>query len=150
MAAFTRPDKRKYLRHPFSIPIKLEAPDSHESVVSESADISQGGISFLWNASLSRGSKLSITIPVKDKRFQVYGRVAYCRPDRVHPKLYRTGVRFTDVDSAFKAKLAEETLEILSYQRRLSREEGYEVPVEDAARNWISKYAASFSERGGV
>lgn len=149
MAPIPRSDKRKYLRHPFSIPIKLEMPAEPQTGVSESTDISQGGLSFLWNTSLSRGSRLHITIPVKEKRFELNARVAYSHEDAVHPRLFRTGVKFTDIDSAFKAKLAEETLEILSYQKRLSREAGRDVPVEEAAKEWISKYAANFSSFTG-
>ena len=138
-------EKRKYLRHPFGLPIRLAVPKDGEDSITASQDISQGGLCFLWKAPLSRGRAIHITIPVKEKRFELDARVTWSHRDSKMPGFYRTGVQFTDPSSAFKAKLAEETLEILAYQKRVSRDLGHEVSVEEAAQEWIGKYAAGFT-----
>ena len=144
MTPHTKNDKRKFFRHPFGVPIRLTIPDNGPGRTLQSQDISQGGLSFLWGEPLSRGRQIQLTIPVKEKRFEVNARVAYSRKD-AESGYFRTGVAFIDTDSAFRAKLAEETLEILEYQKDISRTLGHEVSVEDAARQWIEKYAGRFN-----
>ena len=52
---------------------------------------------------------------------------------------------FQDAASAFQAKLAEEVLEILAYQKKISSRLGYRISEEEAAKRWIKRYAAYFS-----
>ena len=86
---------------------------------------------------------MGINIAVKDKLFEIKSTVAYTKEDSKTGK-FRTGVCFTDYPSAFMARLAEEMLEILRYQKNLSRQLGREVPEEEAASQWVKKYAARF------
>ena len=60
---------------------------------------------------------------------------------------YRTGIMFLNSPDAFKAKLAEEVLHIIEYQKSVSRELGYELSEEAAARKWISRYAGKFVKK---
>ena len=69
--------------------------------------------------------------------------MAYCEKYR-DTGLFRTGAAFIDHMSAFHAKLAEETIEILLYRKKISEEAGRDVPEEEAAKEWIKKYAAFF------
>lgn len=89
------------------------------------------------------GGALIILIPVRGKVFELSARVVYCR--KVPRKqAYLTGVCFHDTNTAFRAKLVEETLEIMDYQRRISVREGRDVTEEEAAAEWVSRYAARF------
>lgn len=138
-------ERRHFLRHPIEIPIGVRPEYDKRQTVSKSADVSEGGLSFLWNRPIRKDTSLRITIPVKEKRFTVKGQVVYSEKD-AGTGLFRTGVLFTDRSSAFTAKLAEETLEILEYRRTLSESEGRDVPEEEAARLWIKRYAATFAK----
>ena len=136
-------EKRKFFRHPIHAPIKLQVDKRPESLSIKSQDISLGGLSFLWGSKLAKGDFVSLFISVKQKFFEVKGRVAYSVPD-ARSGQFRNGVAFADSPSAFKAKLAEEALEILKYRRTLSRELGRQVSEEEAANRWIERYAAEF------
>ena len=86
---------------------------------------------------------IDITIPVKEKFFDVKAKVIYSKEDKKTAR-FRTGVSFIDFPSAFKAKLAEEVLQILEFRKSLSRELGHEITEEEAAKKWVSEFAGRF------
>lgn len=107
--------------------------------------MSLGGLSFLWKDKQEKGSFVDLSIPIKDKLFEIKGRVTYSVEDDKSGK-FRTGIIFIDSPSAFRAKLAEEALEILRYRKEISRELGKEVTEEEAAKRWIQNFAKDFPD----
>ena len=97
----------------------------------------------MWPKKLSRGALLDITIPVKEKLFELRAKVAYAREDRKTAR-YFIGVTFLDFPSAFKARLAEEVLEILEFRKSISRDLGHEITEEEAAAQWVREHASRF------
>ena len=140
-------EKRRFYRHPISVPITLNSAKDQSGGSSQSLDVSLGGLSFLWPRKLPKGALVGVNIAVKDKLFEIKSKVAYAKEDLKTGK-FRTGVCFTDYPSAFMARLVEEMLEILRYRKNLSRELGREIPEEEAASEWIKKYAARFPALG--
>ncbi len=140
-----RREKRHFFRHPVNVPIQLKMEKATDAYVSESKDISLGGLSFIWPSRLSKGALLTLSIPVKEKVFDVKARVSYSKGYKKSNQ-YRTGVAFINSPDAFKAKLAEEVLQIIEYQKTVSRELGYELSEEEAAKKWISRYADKFAK----
>ena len=138
-------EKRHFFRHPIHVPIKLRIASAVQASASQSSDISLGGLNFSWPRKLSRGTLIDITIPVKEKFFDVTAKVVYSKEDRRSAR-YRTGVSFVDFPSAFKARLAEEVLQILEYRKSISRELGHEVSEEEAAKKWVSEFATHFDQ----
>ena len=143
MRNFLNREKRSFFRHPINVPIQLRMESRSDNYVSESKDISLGGLCFIWPSKLTRGSLLTISIPVKEKVFDVRGRVAYSTPYKKSAQ-YRTGASLVDAPHAFKARLAEEVLHIIEYQKTLSRQLGYDLTEEEAAKQWVTKYAEKF------
>jgi hypothetical protein len=135
-------ERRKYFRHPIQVPLKLK-PAHRPGSFSESRDISLGGLNFIWSRKLPRGTLLDITIPVKEKLFELRARVTFSREDR-RTAHFLTGVSFVDFPSAFKARLAEEVLQILEFRKTLSRDQGREVSEDEAAARWVSENASHF------
>ena len=139
-------ERRKYYRHPISSPIKLRAASNkQEAIRTETSEISLGGLSFVWSNRLERGALVDLSIPIKNKLFEIRGRVTYSVEDGPSGK-FRTGILFMDSPSAFRAKLAEEALEILRYRREILTESGEDVSEEEAARRWIQKFAKDFPD----
>ncbi len=136
-------EKRAFYRHPIHVPMRLNLSDKKATIESQSSDISLGGLSFLWRDKLGKGNLLNLSIPVKEKLFHVRAKVVYSKEDRKTGR-FKTGVSFYDLPSAFKAKLAEEALEILEYRKLISEELGRDVSEEEAAEKWIQKFASSF------
>ena len=137
-------EKRAFYRHPIRVPVELHLDSKRSTIPSKSFDLSLGGLSFLWRDKLPKGHFLSIEIPVKEKLFQVKAKIVYSREDRKSGR-YKTGVLFCDTPSAFRAKLAEEALEILEYRKQISEDLGRDVSEEEAAEQWVEKYASTFT-----
>ncbi len=136
-------ERRKYFRHPIQVPLKLRPAQGGSDPAVRSHDLSLGGLNFIWSQKLSRGTMLDITIPVKEKNFELRAKVTYSREDRKTAH-YSTGVTFVDFPSAFKARLAEEVLQILEFRKSISRERGREVSEEEAASQWVREHASHF------
>ena len=136
-------ERRKYFRHPIQVPIRLRLASKNSAQVLESRDLSLGGLNFIWPKKLSRGTLLDITIPVKEKLFELRGKVVFSREDRRTAR-YSTGISFVDFPSAFKARLAEEVLQIMEFRKTLSHDLGHEVTEEEAASRWVRQHAPHF------
>jgi hypothetical protein len=62
----------------------------------------------------------------------------------VRENSYETGVEFLSRDDAFMAHMVEQVCLIENYRQDILRTEGRLLSPEDAAKEWISKYAARF------
>ena len=138
-------DQRRFYRHPIKCPIQVREAAEHPAERLESVNISEGGLCFFSEHSLVPKTSVEVDIPIREKSFHIRARVVYSHED-AQTSLYKTGVTFEDTDSLFKAKLAEEILAIEKFREALVRLEGREVSEEEAARQWITKYAKKFGD----
>jgi hypothetical protein len=129
---------RAYIRHPSEFPIELGTSEEAEAELMN--DVSVGGLSCHSQAELSEGQKVTVRIPVVQPAFEAEGRVVWCRPDKDR---YRVGIAFSDKALAFSARMVEQVCHIERYRSHLV-EQGQELSLEDAAQDWISKYASRF------
>jgi hypothetical protein len=137
-------DRRRYVRYPIRVPITVRAEAVAPEIRSEVADLSQGGLSFTSPRPLPEGSTFEVVLPVEDEAFILTGSVARCVPEEADR--FRIGVAFVDPQASFSMKLAEQMLRIQELRRELENARGRAVPVEEAARLWVSQYAEEFAE----
>ena len=138
-------DRRNYLRYPVRVPIRLRIGKDPVAIKTQSGDLSEGGLYFLWHTELPSGTPVQVTLPVESRLFELKGSVAYSAKEGA-TGLFRTGISFRGRVSAFRAKLAEEILRIQEFRERSSEKAGCSVSEEEAARKWIKQYAEKFSE----
>lgn len=135
---------RNFIRHPSNIPI-----DFHVKEVSEySADgneylknVSFGGLSFSSKYNLNAGAVINIEIPLIKPVFQAMGRVLWCRNDKDR---FEIGVEFLDKDDLFRARMVEQICHIEQYKQKVLQTEGRNLSGEQAAQEWIKKFAPRF------
>jgi len=140
-------DRRRFYRHPIAVPLKINRTAvAVDPLESHSSDLSLGGLSFFWDDPLPKGEQVEIRIPAKDKEFEILAEVVYSEKQE-RSGHFRTGVTFLDPPSAFKAKLAEEVLEIMEFQKIISKKLGVEISEEECARQWIQEQAERFARR---
>jgi len=137
-------EKRQFYRHPLKVPIQYQAASLSRGSQTSSVDLSQGGLSFLADRFFAKGTVINLTIPVGEELFKLQGHVAYCNREAAMDR-YRTGVAFMNAVDAFQAKLAEQMHRIREYRAKRSRELHEELSEEQAADEWIQKYARHFS-----
>ena len=104
-------------------------------------NISLGGVCFETPEYLERGTLVIIRIALVQPIFEENAIVVWSR--KVNGD-YEVGVQFQDKDSRFRARMVEQVCHIEQYKRNVFAQEGRNLSGEEAAREWITKYAARF------
>jgi hypothetical protein len=138
---------RQFIRHPIDVPVEIGIGDAGPPAGYHTHDISMGGLALRASCSVAPGRTVKVRIGCVEPPFEASARVAWCRP---HPLSgYELGVTFLDAEDAFRARMVEQLCHIEDYRRSVQRTEGREIDVEEAAQEWIAKYAANFPQIGG-
>jgi hypothetical protein len=136
---------RQFIRHPAGIPIEIVSTQGDEqtaeSVPGPAVDIGLGGLAFEFFRALDPGSVLMVRIPCVRPVFESPARVAWCLLSATG---YRVGVQFLDARDEFRARMVEQVCHIESYRKRVLEHEHRELSADEAALEWILKYAAEF------
>jgi len=138
-------EKRKFFRHPIKVPIQLTRLKDISAVNARAEDLSQGGLAFFWPESIPEGTHLQLSIPVEKQLFKMKVRVTHSQKD-ADTLLFKTGVCFEDPVSSFRAKLAEEIIQIRQYCEKMSLLREHPVSEEEAAKAWIDRHAEDFAK----
>ena len=88
---------------------------------------------------------LVVRIPAVDPVFMIHACVAWCAQsdDR-----FDVGVAFVEPDKVFQARMIEQVCQIEHYRKEVLAREGRCLTGQEAALEWIGKYAAEFPEMG--
>ncbi len=133
---------RKYIRHPINIPIEVtELTGRASDDTFESMNLSIGGLGFRSNKAIKDGKKVKIRIDYIESTFEAEARVVWCREGRGFSEI---GVEFTNLQDAFAARMVEQIIYIGNYKDEIYKKEGRVISFEEAAGEWISKFAAKF------
>lgn len=134
---------RKTLRHKTALPLVLTEDCCAQSTHHSLTDISTGGFSFQHCQSIDTGKSITILLPHDTENHPVNGRVVWCHGKE---NSYTIGVEFTDQDSAFRARMVKQICHIEHYRRKIALDEGRCLSSEEAAKEWITQYAADFPQ----
>lgn len=147
---FNFKDRRKYIRHPLSFPLKYNILADAKGVSisgretrSTTINISIGGLLFSSRQALGKGSLIDLKMPFGDKVFRVRASVVHCSRN-LDTKLFNVGVSFHRLRDAFKVKLIEQLYLISEYRDLRSIQLGREVTLEEASKDWIKRYSERF------
>lgn len=137
-------EQRRFIRHPVEIPIQVwrNRNVSHNDDHSVSKDISYGGLAFSCETPWKQGTLLNLRVPLAPP-FETRGQVAWCRPAH---GVFEIGVEFIDSEEAYKAQMIEQVCQIEMYRSQLQKC-GRDISLEEAAMEWIDRYAAEFREQ---
>ena len=137
---------RKYIRHPASIPIEVHTHVEASDDVTDCpnlTDVSYGGVSFSSIDSLDPGSVIEVRIPVIDKDFSIQGEVVWCEQ---RGKEFEIGVSFANDDEVFRLRMVEQICHVEHYKNEVFRAEGRDLSSEEAAKEWIKRFASDFPQ----
>jgi hypothetical protein len=136
---------RQFVRHPASIPIHVALGDVVQDQEDYLKDISLGGLCFIASQELAPGTRVDISIPLVHPRFQAQAVVAW---SRASSNGYEVGVTFLGADLAFRARMVEQVCHVEEYRHDVLVLEGRTLTSEEAALEWIEKYAPDFPAMG--
>lgn len=134
---------RHFMRHPASMPIEVSALHSELQALSHLCNVSIGGLAFEAAQEVEAGSIISLRIPCVVPVFESVAKVAWCRE---LDSGYELGVEFLDQDDAFRARMVEQICHIENYKEQVQQTEHRELTSEEAAHEWISKFADEFPD----
>ncbi len=137
-------EKRKFFRHPIKVPVQLTRVEGNPAENARAEDLSQGGLAFFWPEYIPEGTHLQLSIPIEKQLFKMRACVTHSRKDTA-TDLFKTGVYFEDPLSSFRAKLAEEIIQIRQYREKMSLLRGHPFSEEEAAKIWIDRNAENFA-----
>lgn len=139
---------RHFIRHPVCLPLAYkvidpETRESKEELRSETINVSRGGLLFPAKYPAKTGARILIRMPFEGKFFNVRAKVIRS-VNNPETKLYDIAVSFSRSQEAFKAKMIEQIYLIAEYRDLLSLEEGEDVSLQEASRQWIKRYSERF------
>jgi PilZ domain len=137
--------RRAFIRHTAGVPIEVRAVPGSAGRTLESVNVSTGGLSFTSEEALELGSTIEIRIDEVDPPFEARARVVWASPEGPH---HCVGVQFLDASDAFRARMVEQVCAIERYRKEVRENEGREITSQQAAAEWIGKYAGRFPESG--
>ncbi len=137
--------KRQFIRHPSDIPLEIEHEEATfpPGAARRLRDIGLGGLAFESEHEVAEGEFLKVSIPVVNPAFEFRARVAWCRPINGH---FDIGLEFVEPDKVYQARMVEQICHIEHYRRQVREREGRELSGQQAAMEWIRKYAQEFPE----
>ena len=139
----TMRQERQFFRHPSDVPIELLAEPSKEEPTRALKNVSVGGLCCKSGARLDKGRRVKVRVPCVRPVFESEGVVAWCSEKSGD---YEVGVQFLDPGDTFKLRMVEQICQIEHYRNEVLQTEGRALSGEEAAFEWISKYAADFPE----
>ncbi len=139
---------RQFIRHPIDVPIEIRTGHRESGSEFHTQDISLGGLAVHSAVAVEPGALIEVRIPYVQPAFEARARVAWCRPRRDGPG-HELGVSFLDPEDVFRARMVAQVCHIEDYRRSIARAEGRELSSEEAAGEWIAKYAHKFPGASG-
>lgn len=149
---------RHFIRHPSGIPIEIQISRATSELAKKPGifleakdleakeklnDISYGGLSFSSEKPMETGDTLTVKISISHPAFKAQGTVSWCKP---RGNQYLIGIKFLDQGDAFMARMVEQICHIEHYRHETHEKEGRDLSSEEAALEWISKYARDFPD----
>ena len=98
------------------------------------------GITYVTLLPCDRGRSVRITLEEIDPNFCVSGRIAWCKK---HSDGYHIAIEFPTEEECYCVRMIEQLSQIEHY-RRQAKHEGRRLNYNEAAGEWIQKFAASF------
>jgi hypothetical protein len=133
---------REFIRHPSSIPLIIKQTHDKENGSQTLNNVSLGGIACNSTGSLEKGEPVSVSIDYVEPSFNFSGIVKWCHPEQEH---FNIGIQFlvTEEDE-HRLRMIEQICHIEHYRNEMQKQENRVLSSEEAAQEWISKFASSF------
>ncbi|MCU7919998.1 MAG: PilZ domain-containing protein [Candidatus Thiodiazotropha sp. (ex Dulcina madagascariensis)] len=134
---------RLYIRHPTDVPIDFQLGGRASTSRKLLTNYGEGGLCFQAEARIVPGTEIHIAIPITPPEFHATGVVVWCREEGGG---YLIGVKFTEQETAYAVRMVEQLCYIEHYKQVVEQSEGRTLSGEEAAMEWIEKFAGMFPE----
>ena len=136
---------RKFIRHPVDVPIQVTpdwVEDEHDETLDQTiTNVSLGGLAFVSPKPLRVLGRVQVCIPFLERDNTLVGNVVWC--DRSGSG-YEIGIEFEKSRDVFRLRMIEQICHIEHYRKEVLLQEGRELTTQEAASEWITKFASDF------
>lgn len=136
---------RNFIRHPAEIPIEVIATCDTNRAAYQVSNISHGGLQICSEHAFTKNNELLIRINSVEPTFEAYAKVSWCRRSGDH---YKVGLEFINQQDVYKARMVEQVCHIMHYRNQVLKKEGRNLGYNEAASEWVQRYAAKFPNLG--
>ena len=130
----------EFVAHPNELPLKLTAIEDQHFPPCNSERTGFAGITYLAPLAFDTGTCVQVTLEEIDPNFCVCGRVAWCKQEA---EGYLIAIEFPTQEACYSVRMVEQLSQIEHYRRR-AKTEGRRLNYNEAAAEWIQKFAAQF------
>ena len=136
---------RRYIRHPTDVPIRVTldlVDDDRDDLDDETlTNVSLGGLSFVSRQPLQVDQIVRVSIPLLKKDQHLSEKDVWCEQSQ---NGYEVGIEFEGSKDVFRLRMIEQICHIEHYRKEVKLAEGRELSSEEAADEWITRYAGDF------
>ncbi len=132
---------RSYIRHPSDIPLEYKLESVADSATLNLNNVSYGGVSFNSEHAIKEGSIIELKILFVQPEFVSKCQVSWCQ---MEGDIYVIGAMFLEQNDVYMARMVEQICHIEHYKNEVKRREGRTMSGEQAANEWIAKFASNF------
>ncbi|MDP5057352.1 MAG: energy transducer TonB [Marinomonas hwangdonensis] len=130
----------EFVEHPKDLPLDITLIEDQPFPSISEARVGFVGITYVTLRPFDRGRSVRITLEEIDPNFCVSGRIAWCKK---HSDGYHIAIEFPTEEECYCVRMIEQLSQIEHY-RRQAKHEGRRLNYNEAAGEWIQKFAASF------
>lgn len=140
-------EARKFVRHTVDVPLEVTTKTSTGPAEEHhSTNVSFGGLSFLADECLDIGQIVHLRIPTVTPPFEADAKVVWCRAEG---ERWLVGAAFLDATASFQSRMVEQVCAIEQYRQEVLHQEGRALTPQDAATEWIQRFAGRFPNPDG-
>jgi len=134
----------RHIRHVSGIPIAVTLDFNHSYQVEDDSitKVSLGGLCFIASDRLELNESIQVRFPALNQEHSLDGKVVWCNKT---VKGYEVGLEFGDAAEVERLKMIEQICQIESFRQEQEKRVGCKLSGEQAAREWVSRYAGEFS-----
>jgi len=132
---------RSYIRHPSDIPLEFKLATVDDGAILNLNNVSYGGVSFNSDVPIKQGSIIELKILFVKPEFVSKCQISWCQ---IEGDYYVIGAMFLEQNDVYMARMVEQICHIEHYKNEVKRREGRDISGEQAANEWIEKFASSF------
>ncbi len=126
---------------PIDVALDWADDDDDETVDQTITNVSLGGLAFVSPRPLDVLERVRISIPILDQETMLIGNVVWCEKAESG---YEIGIEFERSRDVYRLRMIEQICHIEHYRKEIARVEGRQLSPQEAAKEWISKYAGEF------
>jgi hypothetical protein len=134
-------EHRSFVRHPTDISIEILTDYHCGRAQTHLRNVSVGGLACESDVCLDQGTIVGVRIALVEPVFEAAGRVVWCR---IQANAFEVGIQFVNPEDVFAARMVEQICQIEHYKKEVREKEGRHLSAEEAASEWIAKYAAEY------